>query len=75
MRLQSAECGLLLHRSAHDGELPALICPYVFHRRGKPIKDFRDAWDKACEAVGLEGRIFHDFGRTAVRNMIRAGVP
>lgn len=52
MRLQSAECGLLLHRSAHDGELPALICPYVFHRRGKPIKDFRDAWDKACEAVG-----------------------
>jgi len=42
------------------------ICAYVFHRRGRPIKDFREAWDRACTAVGLEGRIFHDFRRTAV---------
>jgi integrase len=54
---------------------PALICSYVFHRRGRPIKDFREAWDRVSKSVGLEGRIFHDFRRTAVRNMVRAGVP
>ena len=43
--------------------------------RGRPIKDFREAWDRARTAVGLEGRIFRDFRRTAVRNMVRAGVP
>ena len=52
-----------------------IIIPRVFHRDGKPVKDFRGAWRSACKAAGCPGRIPHDFRRTAVRNLVRAGVP
>jgi integrase len=47
----------------------------VFHRAGRPIRDFSHAWRKARLAAGLPGRIPHDFRRTAARNLLRAGVP
>ena len=46
----------------------------MFHRNGKPIKGFRFAWIKACQKAGCPGLIPHDFRRTAVRNLERAGV-
>ncbi|MBI2152859.1 MAG: site-specific integrase [Candidatus Rokubacteria bacterium] len=51
------------------------IIPWVFHRNGRPIKWFRQVWRSACKKAGVPGRIPHDFRRSAVRNMERAGVP
>ena len=39
------------------------------------LGSFRKAWITACETAGCPGRIPHDFRRTAVRNLVRAGVP
>jgi integrase len=68
---------LLQHQKATVDALKAkgMICPYVFHRDGKPIKNFRHAWITACRNAGVPGRFVHDFRRTAVRNLVRAGVP
>jgi integrase len=52
-----------------------VLCPWVFHRDGKPIEAFLTAWATACAAVGVPAKIPHDFRRTAVRNLVRAGVP
>ena len=51
------------------------VIPYVFHRGGRPIKSFRKVWASASRRAGLVGMLPHDFRRTAVRNLERAGVP
>lgn len=50
------------------------LSEFVFHRHGRQVVEFRREWKAACKKAHLQGRIFHDFRRTAVRNMIRAGV-
>jgi len=51
------------------------VLPWVFHKKGKPIVDYRKAWATACKKAGVPGRIPHDFRRTAVRSLVRAGIP
>jgi integrase len=50
-------------------------CFYVFHSNGKKISYFRKSWNTACSRINRSGLLFHDLRRSAVRNMIRAGVP
>lgn len=57
---------------AKDGILtPLLFC----RRKGQAIRTFWKRWQTAIAAAGCPGRIPHDFRRTAVRNLNRAGVP
>jgi integrase len=51
----------------------ALGCPYVFHRRGRRIRTFDQAWRKACVAAGVPGRWFHDLRRSAAKDLVESG--
>jgi len=51
------------------------LIPLVFHNNGRRIANYYKAWHRACRAAGLSGNVPHDFRRTAVRNMVRAGIP
>jgi integrase len=52
----------------------SVIIRHLFHRDGKPIRNYYAAWHSACAKAGVPGRMFHDFRRTAARNYVRSGV-
>ncbi len=79
--------GLLhgLHAEHEQWKRAGQIVPWVFVRlvaderggekRPRRIVAFNKAWRAATIAAGCPGRIPHDLRRTAVRNMVRRGVP
>jgi integrase/recombinase XerD len=70
----------LLHEAWKERRAGWPHSPWVFNRKGKPIKDFRGSWDSAVRRAGIkteDGRKLnvHDLRRTSVRNMRRDGTP
>lgn len=74
-----------LHAEHEQRRKAGQIVPWVFVRmvatgRGgtktpRPVKSFTKAWKRACRAAGCPGRIPHDLRRTAIRTMVRRGIP
>ncbi|MBI3609969.1 MAG: tyrosine-type recombinase/integrase [Nitrospirae bacterium] len=50
-------------------------CQWICHYKGQKYQSYKRAWNTATKNAGLTGKMMHDFRRTGVRNLIRAGVP
>jgi integrase len=69
-----------LRRSRRDTSIPWVFWRMVAKGRGgelkpKAIRSITKAWRNACRAAACPGRIPHDLRRTAVRNLVRSGIP
>ncbi len=49
-------------------------CPYLLQRNGRPVLSFYKTWKRACAKAHIPAAMFHDLRRTAVTNMIDAGL-
>jgi integrase len=63
---------LALVQRRWQARIPA--CPYVFHRAGSPIIEFRGAWRAARKAIGQPDLKFHGLRRSGARVLRRAGI-
>lgn len=49
-------------------------CPFLIQRDARRVFDFEKVWASACEVAGMKKALFHDLRRTALTNMIEAGL-
>jgi integrase len=63
-------------RAAIEGITRRIDVPYVFCdvRSGKPYKDLRDSFHKACRRAGIRDFHFHDLRHTFASHLVMAGV-
>ncbi len=60
---------------AYEAANGPALSRFVFHVAGHRVWNLHHVWPKAAAAANLPGRLFHDYRRTAVRDLVRAGVP
>jgi integrase len=46
-------------------------CEYVFHRNGKPVKDFRQSWVNARQMAEQNEALVHDLRRSGIKRLRR----
>ena len=69
------ELAELIERRWRAREVDRVPSPYVFHKAGRRLAEFRIQWLRACRQAGLGHRWFHSLRRSAARNMSLQGIP